>query len=205
MQVRLQASPRAGIFLLLAVAASSCSAIEQALVTPMSAELHADLPEPSQLRVPVPRGPGQGSFVSPFTRSGELTAWAQSALDAADPASFLGSVRAEDASWWSTGVELLTGEREAVDVNATTLENAGGWQNVAATSDVTFDNVDDLAVYLYATHGRDARFLRALKVTQDLTPGLAPAYREAIRAAAIETAKAPTPTKRYIRDLARSR
>ena len=202
---RTLASPLLAVFFLVAVSTSACSVIEQALVTPMADELHADLPAPSQLKVPVPHGPGAGQYVSPYTRSGELAAWAQAALDAADPASFLGSVRAQNASWWSTGVEVLTGERAALEVNAETLEDAGGWESVRSTSDVTFNDVDDLAVYLYATHGSDSRYLRVLKVTQDLNPGLAPAYREAIRRAAIAAPKAPEPTKRYSRALGRAR
>jgi hypothetical protein len=199
------ASSLFGILVLVAMGSTACSAIEQALVAPVSGELHGDLPLPSQLNVPVPKGLGEGAVVSPFTRSGELAGWAQAALDGADPASFLGSVRAQNASWWSTGVEVLTGERETIEVNATTLEDAGGWANVRATSDVTFDRVEDLAVYLYAVHGKDARFLRALKVTQDLNPELAPAYRDAIRDAATGTHQAPAPTKKYSRDVSRSR
>ncbi len=205
MHIRLAASSLTALLLLLAVGSSACSTIEQVLAAPASDELHTDLPAPGQLNVPVPKGVGVGAYASPYTRSGELAIWAQAALDSEEPAGLLGAVRAQNASWWATGVEVLTGERAALDVNAATLENAGGWENVRATSDVTFDDVDDLAVYLYAVHGRDARFLRVLKITQDLNPGLAPAYREAIRRAATGTGRTPVPTKRYSRGLARSR
>ncbi len=63
------------------------------------------------------------------------------------------------------------------------IKAAGGWEYIRETSDISFNSINNMAVYLYVNHSTHKHYNDALSATYEIYPKLQKNYAKAIRKA----------------------
>ncbi len=124
-----------------------------------------------------------GRYMSPWTSDGVLAEWVNMTIDtqvgeAAGGAvgAVAGAAAGRRALRNVPGGGFLGGMVGAQAGKATgreiALQAAGGMDHVRATSDMSFDSLEDMARYLRAMHGNDPNFNDAINAANRIYPGL---------------------------------
>ncbi|NNF67664.1 MAG: hypothetical protein HKM98_09160 [Gammaproteobacteria bacterium] len=139
-----------------------------------------------ELEAPEARADADGKYVAPYLVDGELTAWAEKALQAS-----IGSAAGKEAGGKAAGMLAqkvpfggLMGKKVKDKAGAQgAVVAAGGWEFIRSSSDQSFDKVDDIAVYMHVTHADSAGYSEALSAAFDIYPDLKKRYSGAIKKA----------------------
>jgi hypothetical protein len=138
-----------------------------------------------QLIVPQARLDNGGEFMCPYTQDDVLAEWTDMAIKAKGAASIGGAIGAEVGSRALENIPIIggilgqkVGEKAG---RAIAVKNSGGWDFIKETSDISFDRLDDLAVYLYATFSTHEHYQDALDATRASYPKMKQAYGNAIQ------------------------
>lgn len=158
-----------------------------ALAAGACASAGVDMPDPNLVRSPEPMAGSEGAFLSPYTAEGNLTSWAQRAVDSGvlgDVEGYMGIDRGNlIESAFSAGKRLIGSE---ATVNDATLEAAGGWEVIRAATEQSFATAEDLSTHLYANYHDDAMFSKALAVSADLYPQVRTGFVKAVQASVVQ-------------------
>jgi hypothetical protein len=138
------------------------------------------------LEAPEPRYNNKGKFLLPYTSEGEPTEWADKILQA-EAAKFVGD-KAGDMAVNALASKVPFGGLAGGFVKKKAKESAavmamGGKKFIKKTSDLSFNNLDDYAVYLQARHGSDPDFKMMLAAAMGLYPDLEHRYTIAVKKA----------------------
>jgi len=63
---------------------------------------------------------------------------------------------------------------------AIAIQMCGGEEKIKATSDLSFNNLDDLALYIYVRHSKDANYNDVVKAVTGIYPDLQERYSQAL-------------------------
>lgn len=145
------------------------------------------MPTPQEVLLPTPINGNTGKFMFPYKANGSPTPW----VDKAILAKTAGAVGQEagkkggEAALKSVPIAggLLGGMAGKETGRQIAVAAAGGWDFINSSSDVSFNNLDDLAVYLYAKYSSDAKYRDALESTEGIYPELTERFDKAIRTA----------------------
>ena len=137
-----------------------------------------------ELEAPEPRSDSEGQYVLPYAQDGNVTPWAEKALQAS-----VGSAAGKEAGGQAAGMLAkkvpfggLMGKKVKDTAGAQgAIMAAGGWEFIRETSDQSFDSVDDTAVYMHVTHADSAGYSEALSAAFDIYPDLKKRYGGAIK------------------------
>jgi len=144
------------------------------------------LAEPAQLLTiaPTPIQGNHGEYMSPYTTDDVLAEWVDKAINA-KMGSAVGSAIGQQA-----GQQLLEnipfiggilGEQMGSAAGrAIAIKASGGMEFIKETSDLSFSNVEDLSVFMYANYGTTEHFQSALEATWEIYPELQEKYHYAI-------------------------
>ncbi|GAB5560328.1 MAG: hypothetical protein SynsKO_19750 [Synoicihabitans sp.] len=150
------------------------------------------------LAIPEPRQDTEGKYISPYLADGSLAPWARKGMGAAaGVAGTVGGKMLADEAGKQAGKALankvpgagalgsLFGRKASKKLTDTaTVKAVGGWDYIKSTSDISFDSVMDLAVYLHANHAAvDPEYGMALAATMGIHPRLVGAYEPALERA----------------------
>lgn len=142
---------------------------------------------PTALRAPAPIMGTTGKFMSPYTEDGTVAAWVEKGRSASAGAGIGGFVGAQAGQKLASNIPFVGGMLgQAVGESAgraVALKMVGGEEFIRANSDMSFNNIDDLAVYMYVKNSSHKDFAEALKLTQDIYPELKTRYYQAIMTA----------------------
>ncbi|MDH3647669.1 MAG: hypothetical protein OER80_12940 [Gammaproteobacteria bacterium] len=146
-----------------------------------------------ELEAPEPRADAEGEYVVPYTADGAVTAWAEKALQAS-----VGSAAGKEAGGKAAGMLAkkvpfggLMGKKVKDTAGAQgAVMAAGGWEFIRESSDQSFDDIDDTAVFMHVTHADSAGYSEALSAAFDIYPDLKKRYSGAIKKAQKEASKA---------------
>lgn len=145
------------------------------------------LAAPTALRAPTPIMGNTGKFMSPYTEDGTVAAWVEkgrAASAGAGVGGFLGAQAgqklAENIPFVGGMIGKSIGETAG---RAVALKMVGGEEFIRANSDLSFNTVQDLAVYMYVKNSAHKDYQEALKLAQAIYPELQEAYYPAIAAA----------------------
>ena len=143
------------------------------------------LPRPRELRLPAVHQDANGAYLCPYTRDHTLAAWTDAAIGikakgqiAGAFGMIVGIALGGDPIF---GTMLKKEAREAAREKA--IAALGGWETIRRQSDVSFDSVDDLAVYLYAFYSAEPTYVGALDAAMTLYPDLVERYVPAVAGA----------------------
>ncbi|MEX2285388.1 MAG: hypothetical protein WEE89_23080 [Gemmatimonadota bacterium] len=147
------------------------------------------LPRPGQIVAPPARTDNSGKFLSPYTSDGTVAPWVvkgRSAKLGAAVGSFAGRKGGEAAlntvplvGGWLGG---KAGDRAGREI---ALRWVGGENAMRETSDLSFDQVDDMIVYLYSKHyvEKDKEWEEVFDLTKQIYPDLEKRWTKAIKKA----------------------
>lgn len=163
--------PTTLIVILIVLSITSCVAMKQPL-------------QPNQIIPPTPRVDNEGAYMCPYTQDGVVAEWVDKAINAKMGATigkhagtYIGQQALENipfvGGWLGSAAGEAVGRKIAI-------EASGGWDYIKNTSDLSFDNVNDLAVYIYATYSTNEHFKDVLQATMEIYPELKKGYYNAI-------------------------
>lgn len=153
---------------------------------------------PDKITAPTPITGNSGNYMSPFTASGGIAPWAvkvEATTDnGSDLAANVGGVvgqevgrKALDFIPFGLGgmVGKEVGSQAGRSATRTTIQpKVPSAEEARATSDISFNTADELAVYMYARHSSHREYGRILTLTKTVYPALARVYASAIEQAA---------------------
>ncbi|MFP4381074.1 MAG: glycine zipper 2TM domain-containing protein [Candidatus Sumerlaeia bacterium] len=153
--------------------------------------MHSSLPQPDTLDCPKPIMSNRGKYMSPYTSDGVLTEWVDkviyrrmgAGLGAAVGAWAGSEIAQEDRELEGAIIGAIAGYQLGADL---ALKVAGGWDYIRKTSDISFNSLDNMAVWLYATHSSHRHYIDALNATFEIYPELKSRYRGAILNAVVQ-------------------
>nr|WP_315398397.1 hypothetical protein [uncultured Duganella sp.] len=154
-----------------------------------SAPIAPQLAAPSQLSAPKPVLGSGGAFMSPFTEDGTVTLWVEkgkSARAGSNVGGFLGAQAGQRLAGQIPFIGGLIGQSVGESAGrAVALQMVGGESFIRANSDISFNTVQELAVYMYVNNSTHKDFAEALALTQEIYPELKSAYYPAIAQASL--------------------
>jgi len=144
-------------------------------------------PPPESLIAPTPILSNSGEFMSPYTQDEVLAEWVDMAIKARLGSSvgqmagaFAGQQLCRQIPFVGGFVGSAVGKEIGRNV---AIKAAGGMEHIRATSDVSFSDLDAMAVYLYVTHGTNEHYQQALSATMEIYPDLKSRYMAALHKA----------------------
>ncbi|RZA33518.1 MAG: hypothetical protein EOP92_20465 [Lysobacteraceae bacterium] len=139
---------------------------------------------PTQIAAPAPIVGNTGKYMSPYTEDGTVAPWVEKGRNASAGASIGGFVGAQAGQKLAENIPFVGGFLgQAIGESAgraIAVKMAGGEEFIRANSDLSFNSVQDLAVYMYAKNSSHKDFAEALKLTQEIYPELKTGYYPAI-------------------------
>jgi hypothetical protein len=142
------------------------------------------LPPPRSLATPAPRLDNGGAYLFPYTRDYALADWCDGIV-AAGAFEKVGKGAATTVAAAAGGSAMgifswaLRRVAESIGRQAA-LQRIGGWDAVRAGSEISFDDLDAYAVYLYQFFSAEATYPDALSAAILLYPELEDRYVDAI-------------------------
>lgn len=147
----------------------------------------ATLPKPDEVIAPQPIPDNSGKYMCPYTQDEVLAEWVDKAVNARLASSIGGTVGAYAGAKALEQIPLVGGilgrkVGEAVARKAA-ISASGGMEYIKNTSDLSFNSVDNLAVFLYAKYSSNEHYSGAFKATCGIYPELQRQHSSAIRKA----------------------
>lgn len=145
-------------------------------------------PTPAQVSAPMPLQNNTGKYLAPYTTDGVVAEWVDKAVKAKMGSAIGGHIGAYAGQKALEQIPFLggmLGEKAGAAIGReVAVGAAGGWESIKKSSDLSFETVDDLAVWMYAKHSQNEHYKDVLAATQGIYPELLQRYDAAIRAAA---------------------
>jgi len=147
--------------------------------------------KPSEMTCPDPIKGNSGKYMCPFTQDEVMAEWVDKAVSAKLGAAvgktvgtYGGKKVAEQLGSQVPFVGGCLGAKAGEAAGRQIAINlAGGWKNIKETSDLSFNSLDDMSVYLYAKCSSNEHYQDALAATFEIYPALASAYPKALQKA----------------------
>ncbi|CCQ89603.1 exported hypothetical protein [Nitrospina gracilis 3/211] len=143
------------------------------------------IPKPQDIvNVPQPLMDNTGEFMSPYTQDGVLALWVDKAINAQlgskvgqMAGAYAGQKALEQVPFVGGILGAQVGEYAGRKI---AIEASGGMEYITETSDMSFKNINDMAVYLYARHSTHEHYQQALEATWEIYPDLKNNYYQAL-------------------------
>jgi len=138
------------------------------------------------LRVPDPIDGSDGDYMFPFTKEGSLTSWGEKALTAQAGAQ-AGDMAADQgmkviASSIPFG-GLFSGAAKKKAKSAGAVLAIGGWDFIKENTELSFEELSDLSVYMHSKFYGDPNYETALAASMAVYPDLEKGHEKAIKRA----------------------
>jgi hypothetical protein len=143
-------------------------------------------PQPSEIIPPEPIQGNSGKFMCPYTTDGVVAEWVDKAINARAAAgigSAAGSYIGSKALSQVPFIGGFLGDKAGAEIGRKmAIQASGGEEYIKKTSDLSFNSIDDLAVWLYAVHSTDKEhYDDVFKATCGIYPDLETRYMDAIQ------------------------
>lgn len=152
----------------------------------------ASFPSPKQVVAPTPLQNNSGKFMAPYTSDGVVAEWVDKSIKAkmgAAIGSYVGAQAGQKALEQVPFIGGFLGEKAGKAIGReVAIKSAGGWESIKASSDLSFESADDLAVWMYAKYSENEHYAQVLEAAQGIYPELGERYAVAIQTAASKAA-----------------
>jgi hypothetical protein len=158
---------------------SACASVEPTTAPTLAAPLALTAPEPIVGNT--------GRYLSPYTEDGTVALWVEKGQAAGAGASVGGFVGAQAGAKLAENIPFfgaMLGKSLGESAGrAMALQMVGGEAFMRQHSDLSFNSVRELALYLYVTNSGHKDFAKVLELTQQIYPELQQGYHAAIASA----------------------
>jgi len=145
------------------------------------------MPKPEEIVAPEPISGNSGEYMCPYTQDEVLAMWVDKAVNArlaSGVGAAVGAAVGQKAFEQIPILGGLIGRKIGEEAGRKiAIKASGGMEYIKSTSDLSFNEVDNLAVYLYAKYSYNEHYDGALKATYAIYPKLQRRYVTAIRGA----------------------
>jgi len=145
------------------------------------------MPTPQQVRVPTPIQGNSGKYMCPFTSDDTVAEWVDKGVAARFGSAIGGAAGAyagQKALEQIPFIGGILGQKVGEGVGRqVAISASGGMEFIKKTSDLSFNSIDDVAVYMYAKYTTRPDYGRILQLTQEIYPELKGRYAPAIQRA----------------------
>ena len=145
------------------------------------------LPKPHQLVAPTPINGNYGKYMCPYTSDGVVAEWVDKGINAKIGATagkiggaYLGAKAMEQVPFVGGILGSYVGGAIGRQV---AISSCGGWDYIKSTSDLSFNTIDDMAVYLYVNYSSNVHYQKVFEATCEIYPYMKNNYGNAIRKA----------------------
>ncbi|MBN2563889.1 MAG: hypothetical protein JXQ75_23485 [Phycisphaerae bacterium] len=163
----------------------ACRCLLSVIVIAILATGCMTVPKPTEVRVPSPIQGNSGKYMCPFTSDNTVAEWVDKGVAARFGSAVGGTVGAYAGSQALKQVPFIggmLGDAAGKSIGRKiAIDSAGGWDYIKSTSDLSFNSVDDLAVYIYARHSSRKDYNNVFKLTSEIYPDLQKRYLKAIQ------------------------
>jgi len=142
------------------------------------------IPLPSELLTPNYVEGSSGKYMSPFTSDLVVTEWVDKAIDANIGANLggligthVGQVILSEIPFVGSTIGKEIGESAGYSL---ALNAIGGDEFLRESTDISFNSLKDMSIYLYKYNSEHRSYLEAVKATMVLYPGLKDVYNASI-------------------------
>jgi hypothetical protein len=146
--------------------------------------------KPYEMTAPKPMPNNSGEYMCPYTSDGVMAEWTDQAVNAAMGATigktagaYAGQKALEQIPIVGGFIGSKVGECAG---RAIAIKSCGGWEQIKKTSDLSFNDLDKMSVYLYVEHSDHEHYDEALKATYEIYPDLKDRYWAALKEASQE-------------------
>jgi len=129
----------------------------------------ASLPAPTALVEPIPREDSQGKYLSPYTSDDVVAPWVEKGMSAR-VGGVAGSLAAQKVLESVPLAGLFANKVGSSIGRAAALELVGGVKFMRSSTDLSFDNLEDMVVYTYVRHSGHVDYDRVIKLVGDIYP-----------------------------------
>lgn len=139
-----------------------------------------------QVAAPAPAAGTKGKYFLPYTAEGGLTEWATKTFSTQVGAAVGAKAGEEAGKHLAAKVPfggLASGLMKKKGKEMGAVAAIGGTEFIRKTSSVSFNSLDDLAVYMHVKHGGRGDYAQALAAAMAVYPSLETGYDTAIRSA----------------------
>lgn len=142
---------------------------------------------PHELVPPKPIKDSSGLYACPYTQDGVLAEWTDKAIHvgaAASIGSAIGAYAGQKALSFVPFVGGYLGEAVGNAAGrAIALKSIGGEEFLKKSSDLSFNDLNDMSVYMYIKYSTNEHYPSALKATMEIYPDLKQTYAIALQKA----------------------
>lgn len=135
---------------------------------------------------PTPAAGTKGKYFLPYMAEGQLTEWATKTFSTQVGAALGAKAGEEAGKHLASKVPfggLASGLMKKKGKEMGAVAAIGGAEFIKKTSTVSFNSLDDLAVYMHVKHGGSGDYAQALAAAMAIYPSLETGYDAAIRSA----------------------
>ncbi len=146
-------------------------------------------PFPAATSITPPEGiqGNTGKYMAPYTSDGVVAEWVDKAVKAKMGSAVGGAIGAYAGQKAMENIPFIggmlgqkLGESMGREI---AIKAAGGWEYIKKTSDISFDTVDQLSVWMYAKYSTNEHYAEVLAATEEIYPEMKQRYFAAIQAA----------------------
>ncbi len=138
------------------------------------------------IEAPLPLTNKKGRYFVPYNAEGQITEWATKTLNTQVGAAIGAKAGEEVGKHLAAKVPfggLASGLMKKKGKEMGAVAAIGGTDFIKKTSALSFNNLDDLAVYMHVKHGSSGDYAQALAATMAIYPALEASYDNAVRSA----------------------
>jgi len=140
---------------------------------------------------PAPLMNNKSKYMSPYTQDGVLAEWVDKAINVKIGKTIgkhLGTLLMDDDSQTGSLISgFFGGSAGESKGREYAIKASGGWKYIKSTSDISFESIDDMAVYLFAKHSRHEHYKGGFDAAVEIYPELKKEYSKAIKWAYIKS------------------
>ncbi len=142
-------------------------------------------PKPNQLYAPVPIQGNGGEIMCPYTQDDTIAEWVDTGMAASAGAAIGGAIGREAGSRAIKSIPIIGsifgGSVGEAAGRAIAVEACGGWDSIKECTDLSFNEYDDLAVWLYVTKSNREDYGDVFKLTGNIYPKFKKNYHKYIK------------------------
>lgn len=140
--------------------------------------------QPDKLNPPKVRLDNKGSYMCPFTQDGVIAEWVDKAINAKigskvgeQGGGLLGQKLSGKSSFLGGALGGALGNKAGHKV---AIKTCGGWEGIKKASDISFDSIEDMAVYMHQKHSAHPQYAEVLDAAMTIYPELKKNYDQSL-------------------------
>jgi hypothetical protein len=126
-----------------------------------------------------------GKYMAPYTSDGVVCEWVDKAVKAKMGSAVGGAIGAYAGQKAMENIPFIGGmlgqKLGASMGREIAIKSAGGWEMIKKTSDISFNTVDELSVWMFAKYSTNEHYKEVLAATMEIYPEMKQHYYVAIQ------------------------